>query len=216
VAILGVLCAVAPARAQSLTLPATIPIFPLPDILVYPNLYRPLYIFEPRYRAMVADALQGDRIIGMVLLRPGFEADYDGRPPVYEIGCAGVIEDVEQLPLGEYNIVLRGLMRFRIVSEDESRSYRLARVEALPETFSADDRMELRVGRERLIELLTALAPGRPLPPASLPDEDLVNAMAQNSDFDPVEQQRLLERDGPLARFRMLVDLLEPRVTAPR
>ena len=111
-------------------LPRTIPIFPLQDVMLFPNLPRPLHIFEPRYRAMVADALKGDRIIGMVLLRPGYEADYEGRPPVYPIGCAGVITDVEQLPDGRYAILLRGLVKFRVISEDRSRAYRLARVEA--------------------------------------------------------------------------------------
>src|SRR6266852_6320835 len=69
-------------------LPATIPIFPLGDAMLFPNVSRPLLIFEPRYRAMVADAVKGDRLIGMVTLRPGFEADYEGRPPIYPIGCA--------------------------------------------------------------------------------------------------------------------------------
>ncbi len=61
-------------------LPPTIPIFPLPNAVLFPNVFLPLHIFEPRYRAMVADALRGDRIIGMVLLQPGFEANYEGRP----------------------------------------------------------------------------------------------------------------------------------------
>ena len=78
-------------------LPATIPIFPLEDVMLFPSVSRPLHIFEPRYRAMVADALKGDRIIGMVLLRPGYEADYEGRPPVYPIGCAGVITEVRRV-----------------------------------------------------------------------------------------------------------------------
>ena len=63
---------------------------------------------------MVADALKGDRIIGMTTLKPGYEADYQGRPPIYEIGCAGVITDVEELPGGRSNIVLRGLVKFRV------------------------------------------------------------------------------------------------------
>src|SRR5262245_23557279 len=91
---------VAPDGARSGALPSTIPIFPLQDVMLFPNVSRPLYIFEPRYRAMIADALKGDRIIGMVLLRPGYEADYEGRPPVYAIGCAGVMTDVERLPDG--------------------------------------------------------------------------------------------------------------------
>ena len=58
---------------------------------------RPFLIFEPRYRDMIADALEGDRIIGMVALRPGFEKDYEGRPPIYDVGCAGQIQQYEKL-----------------------------------------------------------------------------------------------------------------------
>src|SRR6187399_1861593 len=115
-------------------LPPTIPIFPLPNVVLFPNVFLPLHIFEPRYRAMVADALRGDRIIGMTLLRPGFETDYEGRPPVYPVGCAGLITHSEALPDARFNIVLRGMEKFRIVGEDESRRYRLARIEALAES----------------------------------------------------------------------------------
>src|SRR5688572_31014175 len=126
------------------SLPAVIPIFPLGDIMLFPNAERPLLIFEPRYRAMVADALKGDRIIGMVRLRPGFEADYEGRPPIDVVGCAGVITEAEQLPDGRYTIILRGFTKFRVAQEDTSRPYRLARVDAVPETaVPADDRTAL-------------------------------------------------------------------------
>ena len=129
ISIVGLLCAPAAVRAQFATpdkaggagaLPPTIPIFPLQDVMLFPNISRPLHIFEPRYRAMVADALKGDRIIGMVLLRAGYEAEYEGRPPVYPIGCAGVITDAEELPDGRYVIVLRGLVKFRVTSEDQT------------------------------------------------------------------------------------------------
>ena len=89
--------------------------------MLFPNVFLPLHIFEPRYREMVADALASDRMIGMVLLRPGWERDYEGRPPVYPIGCSGVITHVERLADGRYNIVLRGVERFRIVEEDHDR-----------------------------------------------------------------------------------------------
>ena len=85
-----------------------LPLFPLPHVVLFPNVFLPLHIFEPRYREMVADAITGDRMIGMVLLRPGWEQDYEGRPPVYPIGCSGLITHVEQLADGRYNIVLRG------------------------------------------------------------------------------------------------------------
>ena len=110
-------------------LPPTIPVFPLPNAVLFPNVFLPLHIFEQRYRAMVADALRGDRIIGMTLLQPGYEADYEGRPPVYPIGCAGLITHSEALPDGRFNIVLRGIEKFRITAEDASRPYRLAQIE---------------------------------------------------------------------------------------
>ncbi len=76
-----------------------LPLFPLPNVVLFPNVFLPLHIFEPRYREMVADALASDRLIGMVLLKPGWEHEYEGRPPVYPIGCSGVITHVDQLPM---------------------------------------------------------------------------------------------------------------------
>jgi len=193
-------------------LPVMIPIFPLQDVMLFPTAFRPLLIFEPRYRAMVADALKGDRIIGMVMLRPGHEAEYEGRPPVYPIGCAGVISEVEQLPDGRYTLVLQGLVKFRIAGEDQSRPYRLARVEPMPETLNDEDSAALRVQRQRLVSVLAdLLAPGTKLPPPTFPDVDLVNAVAQYVDIEPVDRQNLLERNGPLARSRALLELLEKR-----
>ena len=106
-----------------------LPLFPLPNVVLFPNVFLPLHIFEPRYREMVADALSSDRMIGMVLLKPGWQHGYEGRPPVYPIGCSGVITHVERLEDGRYNIVLRGVERFRILEEDRRRLYRLASVE---------------------------------------------------------------------------------------
>src|SRR5947209_2664814 len=114
-----------------------LPLFPLPNVVLFPNVFLPLHIFEPRYREMVADAIDSDRMIGMVLLRPGWDRDYEGNPPVYPIGCSGVITHVERQADGRYNIVLRGMERFRIVEEDRSRSYRRAIVTAEPETSLA-------------------------------------------------------------------------------
>ncbi len=197
-------------------LPPTIPIFPLPSVVLFPNVFLPLHIFEPRYRDMVADALEQDRIIGMVLLRPGWEHDYDGRPLVYPVGCAGLITHAERLPEGRYNIVLQGLEKFRIVDEDDSRSYRVAQVESIEESLRDHDREEMRAARRRLESLLVPQPKGRgaeqPRVPASMPDEDLVNALAQYLELEPVEKQALLERDGLLARCHSLIELLEMKV----
>src|SRR3954470_1943750 len=132
-----------------------LPIFPLPNVVLFPNVFLPLHIFEPRYREMVADALKSDRMIGMALLRPGWQADYEGRPPVYPIGCSGVITHAETLDDGRYNIVLRGVERFRILEEDDRLSYRRARVEQLPDNVCcAEDKTALRTQRSKLDALL--------------------------------------------------------------
>jgi uncharacterized protein len=200
-------------------LPPTIPIFPLPNVVLFPNVFLPLHIFEPRYREMVTDALEGDRIIGMVLLRPGWEGNYEGRPAVYPIGCAGLITHSERLPDGRYNIVLRGYEKFRITAEDHSRPYRIAAVETVLEDVTEPERAAIRLERRRLEALLVPQPEGRgsdPKVPPSMADEDLVNALAQYLELEPVEKQALLERKGLLARCRSLIELLEMKVMVSR
>jgi Lon protease-like protein len=199
-------------------LPPTIPIFPLPTVVLFPSVFLPLHIFEPRYRQMVDEALHGDRIIGMVLLRPGWERDYDGRPPVYPVGCAGVITHAERLADGRFNIVLRGMEKFRITGEETGRLYRVAQVAAMPETLADSMRAEIREERRRLETLLVPRPEGLAdaKVPSSMPDEDLVNALAQYLEFDPVEKQALLEREGLLERCRSMIELLEMKVLVAR
>lgn len=193
-------------------LPATIPIFPLPNAVLFPNVFMPLHIFEARYRAMVSDALAGDRIIGMVLLKAGFERDYEGRPPIFPVGCAGVITHSEPLPDGRFNIVLKGLEKFRITAEDSTRTYRLATIDALPEQMTDPERTELRRLRQRVEALLAAAVEregGDPKFPPAVADEDLVNALAQYTGLEPIERQALLERSSVLERCQGLIELIE-------
>ena len=201
-------------------LPATIPIFPLPNVVLFPNVFLPLHIFEPRYRAMVKDALASDRIIGMVLLRPGFEANYAGRPPVYPIGCAGLITHSEPLPDGRFNIVLRGLEKFTITGEEDGHPYRVAQVEALAESVTDEDKSVMHRHRSRLESLLAAAMEHRGSDPKlspNVPDDDLVNALAQYLALEPIERQALLECNGVLSRCGALIELLEMRsMMAPR
>jgi uncharacterized protein len=195
-------------------LPFSIPIFPLPTVVLFPNVFLPLHIFEPRYRQMIAESLAGDRIIGMVLLRHGYENDYDGCPPIYATGCSGLITHSERLEDGRYNLVLQGLEKFTIHAEEApaaGRLYRCAVITPLQESVGAGERDQLRSLRQRLESLLAPLmAAGleRSLSPA-MPDEDLVNALAQYLEFDPLEKLALLEQHGALARCRTMVDLLE-------
>jgi Lon protease-like protein len=202
-----------------------LPLFPLPNVVLFPNVFLPLHVFEPRYREMVGDALAGDRLIGMVLLRPGYERDYEGRPPVYPVGCRGVMTHAERLPDGRYNIVLRGLDRFRIDSENDERSYRRAAVDVLHEqALTPAERTTIRERRSKIEAMLTPMiergAAGPAITdtklPAAMSDEDLIHALAQYLDLEPLEKQALLEQPCLLTRARSLVELLEMKQMAAR
>jgi Lon protease-like protein len=182
--------------------------------MLFPGMSRPLHIFEPRYRAMVGDALKGDRMIGMATLKPGYEAEYEGRPPVYDIGCAGVITEFEELPGGRFNIVLRCVVKFRIAGEDDSRAYRLARVDAVPETLDDNERTALHKHRQRLEALITEGSDSK-VPPDTT-DEALVNMVAQYLSISHAERQGLLELRNALLRVRALIELIEAGKTRPR
>ncbi len=163
---------------------------------------------------MVADALKGDRIIGMTTLKPGYEADYRGRPPIYEIGCAGVITNFEELPDGRFNIELRGFVKFRVTGEDDSRLYRLARVDAMPEVLDEAERAALRPERQRLEALITKGGDSK-VPPDTT-DEQLVNMVAQYLPMGHAERQSLLELRNVLVRARALNTLIESKFAQPR
>ncbi len=109
-----------------------VPIFPLPDVTFFPHTLMPLHIFEARYRAMVMDALERDRCLAIVRLRPGYEATYAGKPAVYAVAGVGEIVSFERLATGRYNILVRGDARVRIESEVPSDTlYRIARARRL-------------------------------------------------------------------------------------
>jgi len=194
----------------------TIPLFPLPNVVLFPNVFLPLHIFEPRYRQMTADALAGDRIIGMVMLRAGYQADYEGAPPIYATGCSGLITHHEQLEDGRYNLVLRGLAKFTVSNEHTpppGRLYRSATIAPLEDSLRDGERDALRKDRRRLQDLLVPVLQDRleAAMPAAMPDEELINALAQYLEFDPMERLALLECQGALARCRSMIDLLEMR-----
>jgi uncharacterized protein len=203
-------------------LPPTLPLFPLPNVVLFPNVFLPLHIFEPRYRQMVNQALAGDRMIGMVLLKPGFEEEYERCPAIYGIGCAGAITHVERLPDGRFNIVLRGVGKFRIQREQAPAGevlYREAFITPVAESFDQVDRPTLQAHRAKLEALLAPLfAAARAASSLSeiMSDEDMVNALAQYLALEPVEKQALLEMSGPVDRARSLLELLEMKTLTNR
>ena len=92
-------------------------LFPLPNLAMFPYGLQPLHVFEPRYRALVEEALKTDRLIAMVLLKPGWESDYEGRPPTYPVGCLGRIASHQRLDDGRSNLLLVGLRRIALQRE---------------------------------------------------------------------------------------------------
>ena len=201
-----------PAPEAVIEIPETLPLFPLPDVVLFPDVSLPLRIYEPRYRALMADALKGNRLIGMVLLQPGHEAEYEGRPPIFAVGCVGVITQEEQQPNGEYTFVLRGLQKFRVTGENPGGAYRVARITPLPEaTLDASQTKEILVERQRIDKLLPPLLDqlGIKPPPPNLSNEALMIGLAQLLEFSAPEWQELLEKEGLLARLRLIAERME-------
>jgi Lon protease-like protein len=185
-----------------------VPLFPLPDVVLFPGVPLPLHVFEPRYRALVTDALASNRTVGMTLLKPGFEADYGGRPGIYPLGCAGTIVQDERLDDGRYNIVLHGGQRFRVLDEQAGGAYRVARVEALPEAPGDEGSVDRL--RDEVLQALGRLAEGSTvIVEGDVPAAALVNALCQGLELPVVERLDLLACDSIESRAKRLVALLE-------
>ncbi len=135
--------------ATPTNIPELVPFFPLPEAVLFPRQVLPLHIFEPRYCAMVADALSDAGLVAIALLKPGYERLYfTSRAPVHQLLGVGRIIASEELEEGKYNILLRGETRAEIVTEFPGRPYRQARVEPIPPRCdcSPDTRRQLRQG----------------------------------------------------------------------
>lgn len=184
-----------------------ISIFPLPGALLYPGLQLPLHIFEPRYRAMVSDALARDRRIGMIQPQRRDEA-----APLYAVGCLGRISDVEALDDGRFNIVLEGEARFRVRRELEvTTPFRQVEAELLGEPADEALAPVERASFEREARRF-ADAQGYAIDweaVTRLDDAALINGVSQIAPFDEASKQALLETDGISQRCELLVQLMQ-------
>ncbi len=179
-------------------LPTIIPIFPLPNLVLFPGLSVPLHIFEPRYREMIADIAGSHGMIGMTLLKADRHRDYHAIADIFEVGCAGKIGDLVKLADGRYNLVLEGIGEFRIVREIRDRSYRQAEVnwcavrpEALDcdaETMGALRELLFSYLGEAAHEAWHAIVEQRGLRGAAL-----INFLCFHLDVTPLEKQTMLE-----------------------
>ena len=188
-----------------------VPLFPLPGAILFPRAQLPLHIFEPRYREMVRDAIDGSGRIAMI--QP-HEADDDNTAPLYAVGCVGEIVSVEELDDGRFNIVLLGSNRFRLVNEAESDTlYRTADVDVAalndeePPPLSIAERAEVEQEARKLGDALGLAVDWAAV--ARLDDEMLVNAIAQVAPFDVGAKQALLEQESLDGRADLLVQLMQ-------
>lgn len=189
-------------------------VFPLTGALLFPRMHLPLHIFEPRYRALVSDALARDRRIGMIQPRASDRgADPDSnKPPLYRMGCVGYISQVEALDDGRYNLVLEGVSRFRLVRElDVSTPFRQVEGEFVEEIEDQSLALAERSGLEAESRKF-ATAQGYAVDweaVSRLDDEALVNGIAQIAPFDAAAKQALLETDNLSERCELIVQLLQ-------
>ncbi|MEP6801172.1 MAG: LON peptidase substrate-binding domain-containing protein [Acidobacteriota bacterium] len=186
----------------------TIPLFPLPGGILFPGTLVPFHIFEPRYIEMVADALAGDRLIGLAMLKPGVDAD-EGHSPIYPVGGAGEIIESEELEDGRYNILLEGRFRYRVIDEKPRGSYRTARVVELDTVAFASAEEEGRVA-DLTTHIFEAVRPRIELPPlpeefARLSSEGRAAEIALRLRYRPEELQSLLEISSLPARYAALI-----------
>jgi Lon protease-like protein len=194
---------------------SAVPLFPLPGVVLFPRAVLPLHIFEDRYRAMTADVLEGNKLIAMALLRPGWEKSYynmsySGRPEIEPVVCVGRILSHEMLADGKYNFLLQGVRRASIVREiaDEpagkpgAKPYRVARLQPLVEVPALE--IDLESHRQRLSAVfarrpIAATGAGRQfqkMTASHLPTSDIADLAAFTFlDGVPIKQSLLADCD---------------------
>ncbi|WP_164115632.1 LON peptidase substrate-binding domain-containing protein [Sphingorhabdus sp. Alg239-R122] len=206
-----------------------ISIFPLPGAILFPGLQLPLHMFEPRYRAMVSDAMARDRQIGM--LQPN-DQKFDGMgggedaPDLFRVGCLGRIADVEAMDDGRYNVILEGIARFRLIRElDVTTPFRQIEAELIEELSDSDilagiERASLEREARKFADAQGYAVDWDQV--SRLDDVSLVNGVSQIAPFDSAAKQALLEADSISERAELMVQLMQffsrrddddPRVT---
>jgi hypothetical protein len=199
-----------------------LPLFPLSNAVFFPQTLWPLHVFENRYRALLREALEGERLIGMALLKPGWENTYHDSPDIFPVGCLARIVKETRLHDGRYNIILMGLHRVRIVCEIQKSPYRRAAVKILKDSYKYSD-----AGARRIIEIRNQLTgvymelcerlcgdrdKVRKILESPLPLGLLVDLLTATLKFDIYKKQEILAQTDVARRAQLLFGLLsEPQ-----
>jgi Lon protease-like protein len=194
-------------------LPDEIAVFPLEGALLLPRGQLPLNIFEPRYIAMIDDAIRSDRLIGMIQPKGDSKAN---APPLFDIGCAGRITALSETGDGRYLVTLSGIARFRVIGEvPGTRTYRICRITAEPFMQDFVERAgEDAVDRAALLRALRDFLDANQLEAdwksvGEATTEALVNSLSMMSPYGPAEKQALLEAPDLKTRAETLVAITE-------
>jgi len=192
------------------------PIFPLPTVNLFPQTTASYHIFEPRYVEMIESALEGDGLLAMGVLKPGYEEDYYGSPDIYPIGCLGQIQSYEKLEDGKYNIVLEGLFRVGFGEIVKDNPFRVAELIELPESDTGDDfvaeREDLLLRLNYLVEQSPDTLDFSPILGEQEPFIALVNLVARTLPLKNAEQYALLSMDSVKERANRILWLIDDQI----
>jgi Lon protease-like protein len=198
-----------------------VPVFPLPNVVLFPHTAIPLHIFELRYRTMIRESLSAERLLTLALLKPGWEDDYRGSPEFHSVGCLARIEDVQWLPNDCYDLKVVGLARVRIGRVAREYPYRSAPVELLPHAPLSEDDPLVALERRALIDACARWAKAQALPGETTPTpglgeglsyEALVNAACMGVPVSPAERLGLLLLDSLIERGQSVRQRIERRL----
>jgi Lon protease-like protein len=209
-----------PGDESAFEVPDRIPVFPLPNVVFFPQTHLPLHIFEPRYREMVTDAAAHGQCVGMALLKEGWEEGYYGHPPVFQVGCVGRLVSLQRLPDGRSNILLYGLSRYDIIQEFYDKNYREASI-TLPGSAEApplDPSLRssiVKTAKGYLGRHADETTWRQLLETGLLGDETLINGLSSCLDFTSLEKQFLLEADNLAQHACRLRDLIQLKASGP-
>ena len=196
------------------------PLFPLPNVVQLPHTWQPLHIFEPRYRAMITDALDSDRLIAMVLLRPNQELAYESKSAkIHNVVCLGRIAVEERLPDGRFNLALRGLCRARIETEiDDDQPYRTAELTLLSDFYPSEPTIDRRHRQRELLSGATEILPELQSDPllhqlldAEIPLGVLCDVLTHSLGLSTLDAQLLLEEPDVDLRSDLVLNHLRHR-----
>lgn len=192
-----------------MTSEASVPLFPLPNVILYPGAMLPLHIFEPRYVQMIDDMLEQDQaMMALGLLKPGWDAKYFGQPEVFPIAGIGRMVSCQRMPNHRYNILVEGLSRVQLQELPLEKSYRCTQYQPLEETEVQDPQMAQDL-RRQLTEGLSSLAEHNVMPDPARSISYLCDVVLVAAGADITEKQRIFSILDVAERGREVVRMLQ-------